>query len=48
MESSGYGFRDSDWAARQPQYDITLPLVLFAETIQSELAPFVSAHLPTH
>lgn len=45
---SGYGFRDPNWAARQAQYDITLPLVLFAEMIQSELAPCVSVHLPTH
>lgn len=48
MESSGYGFRDSSWAATQPQYDITLPSVFSGEMIRSELVLCVSAHLPTH
>lgn len=47
MDSSGYGFRASNWAARQPQYDITLPSVLYAERIPSEL-PHVSLHICLH
>lgn len=43
MESSGFEFRDSSWAATQPQYDITLPSVLSGETIRSELVLCVSA-----